>query len=253
MTRIIPALLFLAVACQSTLLANSRTITNQDGASLEVELNEITEKNGVEMIAFTRVSDQRPFEIPLKTLSFEDQREIRKWWEKELKEKSVLKASIDLEIDFKRNRRKDNMTTSSYYDYNNYQYTPEVRITNDDLYQSYLGNTVRIVCLAEHTYYKGSLQVVSACERKVDLPRNGTATVEGDSYSFTNNKSEYSNYEYGWEQAGYIIIIKNSKGDITHTSTNNDKFLRNMDTVLKCRTDEYYTSDLSQKRSSYSR
>lgn len=252
MNRLASLLLLCTAIFHAPLEAAPRTITNQDGASLEVELEKLEDKNGVETLYFKRVSDDRSFDIALSSLSFDDQREIRKWWEKELIAKSILRANVDLDITFIRNRRKSNLTNSSYYDYNQYSYTPEVRIENDDLYQTYRDNLVRIVCFAQHTYYKGNLQVVSVTEKKIDLPRNGTATMEGNSYSFTNDKSEYSDYEYGWEDAGYVVIIKNSKGEITHTKTDNDNLLRELDTVLKCKTDEYYASDLSRRRSSYS-
>lgn len=119
-------------------------------------------------------------------------------------------------------------------------------ITNQD------GVSMRIVCFAEHTYHQGTVEVVSATERKVDFPKKQTVTIEGNSYGFENYKSEYSNYEYGWEQAGYVIVIKNSKGDITHVDANHDNFKRNLNVVMKCKVDEYYSSDLSQKRSSIS-
>ncbi|GHB96163.1 hypothetical protein [Cerasicoccus arenae] len=245
------SLLVILAASFSPAWALQRTLTNQDGVSIVAELDELIDKDGVETLSFKRVSDQRSFEIALSTLSFDDQSAIRKWWKEEEKARQLLSPNVDLDINFKQNRKKKSINSSYYSDNNRYSYTPEVRITNDDLYRSFKGNKVRIVCFAEHTYHRGTLKVTSASDSVVDFPRNGDTTVYGNSYEFANYESDYSNYEYGWEHAGYIVVIRNSKDEITHIKTDEDDFQRNVKNALKADEGDYYSKDLRSERSSY--
>ncbi|MGE9294962.1 MAG: hypothetical protein ACQKBV_01545 [Puniceicoccales bacterium] len=230
--------------------ANYHTLTNSSGVEIEAELLEVADKNGAPYLSFVRKADQREFSIPLSTLSVDTQSEVRKWWQAEEKRRLMLSPGVDLGINFKRNRKKKQLYNSVYSDEDLYTYTPEVEIENDDLYRSFKGVTVHIVCLAQHTYYK-THRVVSATKRKADLPRNGTAVVVGDSYSFENYKSDYADFEYGWEDAGYLIVVKNTGGEVTHWKTDRSELERNIERSLKFERGDYLSSDLSQKRRSY--
>ena len=244
--------LLLVLGAISLCRADTRTLTNQDGASIEVELLEVTDYRGQESIHVKREVDQRKFYIPINNLSFKDQREVRDWWKEQQKEKEILKPDVDLEFSFKSNRKKESQYNSSYSDDDDYFFEPVIEIVNDDLYQSYTDCKVRLVCFARHTKYKNSLEVTSVTEKTVNLPRKQTTYVQGSPYKFNNYKSELSDYEFGWEDAGYIAIVKNSKGDVTHIDTNNSRYERALDVVMKVKEDEYYSTDLRVKLNSYS-
>ncbi|WP_309384703.1 hypothetical protein [Cerasicoccus frondis] len=244
--------LLIFLGALTSLNALTRTLTNQDGDSLEAELIDLKDKNGEETLTIIRTSDKRKFDLALNTLSFDDQREIRKWWQQQQAEKEVLKPSVELEFNFKQNRKRESLNNYAYSDDDVYFFTPTIEITNDDLYQGYTDNTVRIICFARHTYYKRSLQVTSVAEIEVNFPKKQTTVVSGAKYSFENYEADFSDYEFGWEYAGYIVIVKNSRGEITHIDSSDVKYERALDTVLKMKHEDYYSDDLQRKLSNYS-
>ncbi|MEO0795153.1 MAG: hypothetical protein AAFX93_08330 [Verrucomicrobiota bacterium] len=249
----IAVLAFAFTSVSPSLWATYRTITNQDGVSIQVELIELKEVEGSDYIVFKRRNIAQPYQISLETLSEDDQKFLRNWWEEKQRLKELLSADIDLEIEVKNNRKRSTSHNDSYSQDRDYFYRPTVTITNDDFYRTFKDNTVRIVYFAEHTRYRGTLEVVSVTEKDIDFPKNSSVVVEGNRYSFSNYESDYSNYEYGWEEAGYIIIIKNSQNEITHIKSSMPAYERRLDVVLNCDKGEYYTADLSEERESYYR
>ena len=236
-----------------SLEARPITITSTEGVSVEVELIELKTSPEYDEVRFRRVSDRREFRLSLDRLIPEDRKRIRKWWTTQERLASLLQPENELDLRFKYNETRREIGNSNYSDEDEYRYEPQVEIVNDDFYRDFKDNQILIVCFAKHTYYKGTLEVVSVSNKTFDIPKNKTIRVTGETFSFTNYDSDHSSYEYGWERAGYAIIIRNAEGEITHTKASESFYLDHISKLMAMKEGEYYGDRYLDKKDSYYR
>lgn len=237
--------------CGFMLTAETLMLTNHFGTEIEAELIELKEDGIDPVIVFKRVADGRNFEYPLSDLVEEDRQAIKTWWKKAKRERETLTADVSLEITYKTNRKKETLVKDSYYDHDRFIFTPEVAVTNSDFYNSYTGNTIHIVSFTEHQRYRGRLCVASTTTKKLDLPPNSTERVLGESYDFVNIDYNYADMKDGFAHAGYLIVIKNSQGKVTHVRSSKQDFENHLNKILEAKKDTFFSTDFSQTYDSY--
>lgn len=236
----------------------ARLFTDQQGRQIEAEIRNIYEAdNGTLMVDLMR-SDRLLFTVEVNRFSREDQDFLRGKWEKEQSERTLLHKDARISINLKLNRKTS--TNDQYAAYYGSRwtdktkvYSPEAVVENEELTQKFKGNQVRIVIVARDKGNKSQYLVASAADVEVDLPPKEKTSVEGESFALREEEyaSGLSNYryEYGYEKDDYVVVIRNRKGEITHTRASSIKFLENLDTVLKCKAGEIYTEGLANKLS----
>lgn len=234
----------------------ARSFTDQKGRQIDAEIRGIYEADDGTLVVDLMRSDRLLFTVEVDRFSREDQDFLRGKWEKEQSEKTLLHKAARIKINLKLNRKTN--TNDQYAAYYGTRwtdktkvYSPEAIVENDELTQEFKGNKVRIVIVAKDKSNSSQYLVASASDIEVDLPPKERTSVEGDSFAlreeeYASGRSHYR-YEYGYEKDDYVVVIRNRKGEITHTRASSNKFLENLDTVLKCKTGEMYTEGLANK------
>ncbi|MEM0966719.1 MAG: hypothetical protein AAGJ81_11270 [Verrucomicrobiota bacterium] len=234
---------------------SARTFTDKQGREMEAEIVEIYEdRDGVLMVDLQR-SDRRQFTVQVSIFSQPDQQFIKDQWEQQKDAQTLLGEDDRIEINLKLNRTTDNNRFSAYYGSRwsdkTRVYRPEAVIANQELSQSFLGNTVRIVIIARDKGYSSRYLVASATNVPMDFPAKQSVSANGDVFALREEEylSSASNYryEYGYEKDDYVVIIFNREGEITHTRASSNKFLDNLDNVLRCKAGQVYSEGLEDK------
>ncbi|MGJ8640843.1 MAG: hypothetical protein ACSHYA_15745 [Opitutaceae bacterium] len=244
----------LALCCglffQQTLVADFETFTNDAGQSLEAELIEL-KKEG--RIVDLRLRSGNRIEAEVSAFSAKDQKRIKEWWKGVVADRELLNPDSRIEISAKMNRKsKDNDRYDWYYrvDDKTKSFFPEVIIRNDELL-TFKGNTVRVVIVAKDLREKHQRLIVSASTIKSDFLDRSDTYLESEAfrlriYEYDSSISSYD-YAYGYEYEGYIVVVKNSKGEVTHTRATKSKYLSNMKMIMECKAGDMYDEDLNHK------
>ena len=241
--------LFLLLASSCLLRAEFRTFTNDFGDSVDAQLIELKEEG---TIVEMRFRNGRKVDAALEAFSAKDQKYIRQWWKDKVAAEQVLTEEDRLVLAVTMGRRSSNALYDRWYaDDKIKSFFPEVKIENEEL-QDFKGNEVRLVVFAEDMQYDGQILVVSAKTLKTDLKEREETVLESDPfrlrlYEYDSSFSVYD-YKYGYEYDGYAIIIKNSKGEITHSKASKSKYL-NPKLFFKCKAGEMYDDKFERKLS----
>ncbi len=241
---------FSAIFClQLSLAAEFRTFSNDFGDSVEAELVELKESGSIVTL---KLRSGRKIDSRVSAFSQKDQKYMREWWAGVLAEKSLLKADARITIGAKMNRKSSSNRYDGWYsvDDETKSFFPEVIIENDEL-DTFKDNTVRVVVIAEDMSNEGQKLIVSATTVKTDFPDRGKVVLETDPfrlrlYEYDSNYSNFE-YKYGYEYEGYIVVIKNSAGEITHSRASKSKYLSNMEVVFECEAGEMYDDSINRK------
>lgn len=247
MHKIVCGIVFSLLAV-SLLSAEMRTFTNDFGDTVDAELLEYQPDRG---IVSMRLKSGNKIEAMITAFSQDDQKYIQEWWERVVADKQVLTKEARLTISAKMNRKsKSNAYDKLYYvDDETKSYFPEIVIENHEL-QQFSDNEVRIVILAEDFSSSDQMLVVSASTQKVDLRDREKNIMEGEPFRLRIYQWEgfgSSDYKYGYEYEGYIVIVKNSKGEITHQRSSKSKYLNNMKLIYSCKAGEIYDDAFQHK------
>lgn len=237
------------LCAQLPLDAEFRTFKNDFGDTVDAELVELKE---ADTIVTLKLRNGSQIDAKVTAFSQDDQKFIRKWWEGLKAEQEMLKERSRITMSAKMNRKSKNGSYDSYYrvDDKTRSFFPEVVIENDEL-QTFTDNTVRVVVIAEDLRYEEQKLIVSATTVKADFPERAKTILETDpfrlrAYEYDSSYSSYE-YKYGYEYEGYIIVIKNAAGEITHSRASKSKFLSNMDVIMKCKAGEIYDDGIDRK------
>ncbi|NBB80829.1 MAG: hypothetical protein GVY36_15495 [Verrucomicrobia bacterium] len=216
---------------------------------MDAQLIELKE---AESIVTIKLRDGRQIDASVSAFSEADQEHIQKWWAGVEAEKQLLKERARLTISAKMNRQSNRGTFDrhSRVDDKTRVFYPEVVIENGQL-QTYTGNTIRVVVVAEDLSEANQKLIVSATTMKADFPKNDRTVLESDpfrlrSYAYNSGRSSRG-YKYGYEYEGYIVVIKNSEGEITHTRASKSKYLTNMQVIMGCKAGEIYDDSIDRK------
>jgi len=181
-----------------------------------------------------------------------DQKFIREWWAALQAEKQMLQEGARISLSAKMNRKSHSNSYDSWYavDDETKSYFPEVVIENDEL-DTFKGNTVRVVVIAEDRHTEGQKLIVSATTLEADFPGRSKIVLESDPfrlrlYEYDSVSSNYD-YRYGYEYEGYVVVVKNSAGAITHTRASKRKYLSNMEVVFNCEAGDIYDESIDRK------
>ena len=252
-------LLFLLVFLSTGTLFSSeiREFKSSDGRSIKAELIEVRQNSEGVIVVELRRSDRRYFTIPFNKFSPADQKYLKGIWDKKQSEASLLKPDHRISLSLKLNRKTQGKDDATYY-YGStvkdrkIRYEPEVTIENDELTQSFTGNKIRLVVIAKSKHEEGQYLIACASDLKADFPAKDTVSVFGNpfllaEYEYDNGWDHNYDYEYGYEKDDYVILVINREGEITHSRTSSNRFLKNLEKVKSCRTGEVYSEDLEYK------
>ncbi len=239
---------------------DAREFTSKDGRKIEADIVDVRENSSGVLVVELRRSDRRYFTIPVDQFAAADQRFLRDYLKDKEKSLSLLHPDDRIDLNLKKNRKEasKDVTASHYWggqtSDEKHLYRPQVIITNDELTKSMTGNKIRIVVIAKHTRDDGKLLIASACTESVDIPAKGSVTVEADPFflrEYEYRSGYYSNYhyEYGYEIEDYVIVLMNSKGEVTHTRASSNGLLEHLDKVMSCKAGETYSKNLEFKSS----
>jgi hypothetical protein len=237
-------------------LGEIREFTGTDGRTLEAELIEVRKDSQGTIIVELRRADRRYFTIPISRFSADDQKYFRKQWEKQIKDRSLLKAEHRISINLKLNAKTQDKDVDAY-SYGSVRkdrrmlYRPEAVISNEELTQSFEGNRIRIVVIAQSKSEKEQFLIASATTKPLELPAKGSTSIVGQGFSLQEYeyKSGLSNYEYayGYEKDDYVVLIYNRDGEITHSRSSSNKFMDHIENVEKCKAGEIYSEGLEHR------
>lgn len=231
-----------------TLAAEFRTFTNDFGDSVEAELVGLKD---AETIVTLKLRSGNQIDARVTAFSQADQKHIRKWGLAIQTEKQLLKEDSRITISAKMNRKSKSNQYDNWYSISDEtkSYFPEVIIENDEL-DAFKGNIVRIVVIAKDKQDDGQKLVVSATTMKdISFSGRGEAVLESDPFRLRlyEYDSSYSNFDYGYEYEGFVVVIKNADGKVTHTRASKSKYLSNMDVIFKCKAGELYDDAINRK------
>lgn len=230
--------------------ADFETFTNESGQSIEAELVELNKAGNEVTIRFRNGTET---DAMVSAFCVEDRKRIRNWWKGVQAARELLSPDSRIEISAKMNRKSKNNDRYSWYssvDDKTKSFFPEVLIRNDELL-TFKGNTIRVVIIAEDLRYEEQKLIVSASTLTSDFVDRGDTVLESDAFRLRQYEydSSYSSYEYayGYEYEGYIVVVKNSKGEITHTRASKSKYLSNMQAIMNCKAGDVYDEDINRK------
>ncbi|MEN8661381.1 MAG: hypothetical protein ACN4GF_02525 [Lentimonas sp.] len=229
--------------------AEFETFTNDAGQSLEAELIELNDSGSSVSL---RLRSGSRMEADLSAFSSKDCKRIKKWWAEVQESKSLLQPESRLEISAKMNRKsKGNLYDSwdSGIDDKTKSFFPEVLIQNDEL-ETFRENSVRVVIVAKDLRDPEQRLVVSASTLKSDFYDRSKTVLESEPFRlrlYEYDDSYYGDYAYGYEYEGYAVVIKNSKGEITHFKASKSKYLSNMEVIMNCEAGQMYDVNLNRK------
>ena len=238
--------LFLSWTCSHLpLAAEFRTFTNDFGDSVEAEIVKLKDSETIVTLKL-RLGNQ--IDARVTAFSQADQEHIRKWGLAIQAEKQLLKVDSRITISAKMNRKSKSNQYDNWYSINDEtkSYFPEVTIENDEL-DAFKGNTVRIVVIAKDKQNEGYRLVVSATTMKdISFPGRGKAVLE--SAPFRLRLYEYDDaFIRGYDYEGFVVVIKNADGKVTHTRASKSKYLSDMDVIFKCKAGEIYDDAINRK------
>ena len=238
--------LFLSWTCSHLpLAAEFRTFTNDFGDSVEAEIVKLKDS---ETIVTLKLRSGNQIDARVTAFSQADQEHIRKWGLAIQAEKQLLKVDSRITISAKMNRKSKSNQYDNWYSINDEtkSYFPEVTIENDEL-DAFKGNTVRIVVIAKDKQNEGYRLVVSATTMKdISFPGRGKAVLESD--PFRLRLYEYDDaFIRGYDYEGFVVVIKNADGKVTHTRASKSKYLSDMDVIFKCKAGEIYDDAINRK------
>lgn len=238
--------LFLSWTCSHLpLAAEFRTFTNDFGDSVEAEIVKLKDS---ETIVTLKLRSGNQIDARVTAFSQADQEHIRKWGLAIQAEKQLLKVDSRITISAKMNRKSKSNQYDNWYSINDEtkSYFPEVTIENDEL-DAFKGNTVRIVVIAKDKQNEGYRLVVSATTMKdISFPGRGKAVLESD--PFRLRIYEYDDaFIRGYDYEGFVVVIKNADGKVTHTRASKSKYLSDMDVIFKCKAGEIYDDAINRK------
>lgn len=243
--------LFLFWICsQLPLAAEFRTFTNDFGDSVEAELVKLKDS---ETIVTLKLRSGNQIDARVTAFSEADQKHIHKWGLAIQAEKQLLKEDSRITISAKMNRKSKSNKYDNWYSIvdETRSYFPEVIIVNDEL-DEFKQNTVRIVVIAKDKQNDGYKLVVSATTMKeISFPDRGKSVLESDPFRLRlyEHDSAYSNhdYGYGYDYEGFVVVIKNAAGKVTHTRASKSKYLSDMDIIFNCEAGEIYDDAINRK------
>ncbi|MGZ0656713.1 hypothetical protein ACWPKO_06310 [Coraliomargarita sp. W4R53] len=229
--------------------AEFRTFKSDFGDTVEAELVELKES---ETLVTLKLRSGNKIDALVTAFSQSDQKYIREWWAAVQAEKQLLKEGARITVSAKMNRKSQSNSYDNWYavDDETKSFFPEVVIENDEL-DAFTGNTVRVVVIAEDRHTEGQKLIVSATTLEADFPSRSKLVLESDPfrlrlYEYDSSSSNYD-YRYGYEYEGYIVVIKNSAGTITHSRASKSKYLSNMEVVFDCEAGEMYDDAIDRK------
>lgn len=228
--------------------AEYETFTNDAGQSIEAELIELN-KAGNEVTM--KVRNGGRIKADLAAFSSKDRKRIRDWWKGVQSAKELLQPESRIELSATMNRKSRKNSDYYYADDKTKSYFPEILIKNDELV-TFKGNTVRVVIIAKDLRYKDQKLIVSATTLKSDFSAKGDTIIEADPFRLRlyEYDSLYSDsYAYGYEYEGYVVVVKNSKGEITHSRSAKTKYLNDMKAIMECNAGDMYDADFKHKLS----
>lgn len=240
--------LFFAVLI-APLLADFQTFKSDSGATIEAELIELGKSGKTVDI---RLKNGNKISADLSSFSSEDQSKIKEWWRDTQAEKQVLSHESRIDINAKMNRKSRDNKYNGYYhtDDQTKSYFPEVVIKNREL-DTFTGNTVRVVVIAKDLHTPDQRLIVSAKTLEANFDDRSETILESDPFKLRlyEYDSSYFNYDYayGYEYEGYAVVIKNSKGEITHFRATKAKYISNMKLIYECEAGQIYDESVSRK------
>jgi len=232
--------------------AEFQTFTNSDGVSIEAELVELNEDDDIVTI---KLRNGREVDADLRAFSAADRKKIKSWAKNKELERVTLHNRDRLDFTLKMNRKAKSEKYSSWYshyDDETESFFPELLIDNGEL-DAFEGNEVRIVVLAEDVRNDEQVLVVSATtEKNVRLADRAQTSIEGEpfrlrKYEYKDTYGSTYNYKYGYEYDGYVVVVKNAKGEVTHTKASRSKYLSNFEVIDTCKAGEMYDDDFNRK------
>jgi len=248
MKSALPLFLFILICLQGAVFAEFRTFENDFGDKVEAQLIELKDS---ETVVTLRLRSGLEIDAMLSAFSQQDKKFILEWWGEVVAEKQLLREDSRLNVSAKMNRKSKDGQYSWHnrVDDETVSFYPEILIENEEL-ETFSGNQVRVVIVAEDKRNEGQKLIVSAATKEVNLPRQSTTSLETDPFRlrlYEYSRSGGRDYAYGYEYEGYVVVIKNARGEVTHQRASKRKYLTNMKVIMECKAGEMYDETLDYK------
>lgn len=250
-----------------SLHAESVTITNSNGQSLEVEL--ISYKNG--QVEF-RTSDGIEHTVRMQTLNKASRRVVVRWNTKNRKAKAKSKANdrsgasatedaVDRDSDsivdlasnhrikaYVHTRRSSKDTDGGYQGWKDIDETiePRVVIENQEYYNDYKNLTATLVLVGENVRNKSELKVVYKGSFKFSVEHRDEFTWKGKPFKldYLVDDNDGHDNSYGYRYRYYFLVIENADGTVGHVRSSRSSWENDPDLIKKVKLNGIYDRKL---------
>ncbi|MEO0509826.1 MAG: hypothetical protein AAF065_08205 [Verrucomicrobiota bacterium] len=218
--KIQTVLLLSALAISDVLAAEFLKLSNDAGASTEAKIIEV--KDDFEIVTI-QMKDGRELEAKMSSFSKKSRKSIMSWFVAQEAEATLLPKDPPIEVLFQYKKiNMDNYKKDTLAEKNRERYKPKLIIRNKRA-QEYKGNRVSAMIFAKPANNLNQVLVASALHQTIDIPYKDSITLDLDPFQISDVKKN-GRTQHGYSIQGYVIFIKNSKGEVVYTKSTSKKF-----------------------------
>ena len=216
----------------------SREFTSTDGKKINAEVQKVT----TDAVVLTRGNSN--FTVPLTRLSKADRAFLKKWAEKEKKNR-IPKVDIKINSN-KRDRREQNA-----YEDRKGEFKFEVFIENEERSFDIEKATGTLIVLGKYFYEEDEGIVMERKEFKnVNILEGKSIKLEGSLVKFEYDKD---GYQHGQKYEGYLFVLKTANGKVIKTVGSTSRVENSSALLLKLKNGDRFNERTFAKTNSTTR
>ena len=230
----------------STAQAEYRIFTSTDGSQIEAK---IIECESEATVTIERQDGVQFKNVPVQRFSKEDRKFISEWFKADILkyEDAYLTSEADLSITFVRGRDNDH---NSYGDIDDriIDINPEVVIGNNDKDYSFKHLNVTSIVIGEGVAAsRGIFVLLDKQQFSMEVAADSKAEWKGEGFTVAYDP-DFSGFDYG----GFLVIIRNRDGHITHMKASKVLLEKNYQNIEKAEKMTGYNKTFSETQRLYS-
>jgi len=201
-------------------ILNARSFVDKQGRSIDAEV--VSVKGA--MVTIKKNDNQQDYTLQISRFSEGDQEYIRKWNEDRLREGFTPTADSRFEV-FVGFKSEDDLDEMGDFDDRIQRLHPNVRLVNDELYDSYNEVSGILILVGESVFSSSEMKILSS--QRISLkhtPLRGESKWNGR--SVVNQYDEDNSAKYGYKYKGYILMLKNKDGQIIYRKASRNSWER---------------------------
>ncbi|MEO0796370.1 MAG: hypothetical protein AAFX93_14465 [Verrucomicrobiota bacterium] len=215
MNRAITVIMALCMGATAFAGEEFRKFTSQDGREMRAK---IVESGSPDKVTIQHENGTFYRDLNPEIFSFQDQRYIREWREKQRKSLDEADLSSDSRIEVRVYRgRDDDLNKYGNVDDRDVRYEPSVVIVNKELEKSYTGIQGTVVYVGQSVFDRKEFKILNRQEFTMDAPRKKETEWKGDPFQNLYDDDASNGHAFGYKYAGYLLVLKNRAGEVVFT------------------------------------